>query len=113
MSTLSLNVHHFCLTSNIYPRLGFSNPRKSLTILELYKEEETLLKDGTEDFCADQDTFTVSMTKTDNDDRDCDQWCSSIESEETCSKACHAVTGRYCICSFWNWSVNISSVVYF
>ena len=51
------------------------------------------------------------MTRSHNDD--CDQWCSSIESEETCSMACHAVTGRYCICSFWNWSVNISSVVYF
>ena len=97
------------------PTIRIFHPRKSLTFLELYTEEETLLKHGREDFCADQDTFTVSMTRSHNDDEDCDQWCSSMESEETCSKACHAVTGKFFIFHllfFWNWSVNISSVVY-
>ena len=61
-------------------------------ILELYREEEPLLRDEAVDFCADNDTFHVSMTRS-QDGRDCHQWCSSLESEEECSGSCHAITG--------------------
>ena len=61
----------------------------------MYREEEPLLKRGAEDFCTDTDTFQVLMTRNQDDDKDSDQWCASIESEESCSEARHAITGEY------------------
>ena len=94
-------VYIYCVGNNLIKTTHF--------ILELDREEEPLLGDEAVDFCADNDTFHVSMTRS-QDGGDCDQWCSSLESEEECSGACHAITGKYLmsVCCFKSdeWSIH-------
>lgn len=98
---IKLCIHMYCVGNNLIKTTHF--------ILELDREEEPLLGDEAVDFCADNDTFHVSMTRS-QDGGDCDQWCSSLESEEECSGACHAITGKYSmsVCCFKSdeWSIH-------